>query len=96
MGAKTDATKGKAGRTLTESYDIKQRRAEYCSELHVGDYEEQIEDMIYKSIEPARLRSEVEWGLNHLRNGKSPGTDNISIEMWKASGEEGIIFLWKI
>ena len=55
----TDAAKGKAGRTLTESYDIKQRWAEYYSELHEGDYEEQMEEIIYKTIEPASLRLKV-------------------------------------
>jgi len=38
----------------------------------------------------------LEWALNHLRNGKSPGIDNIPIEVWKASGEEGILLLLKI
>ena len=93
---KTDATKDKAGRTLTESDDIKQRWAEYCSELYEGDDEEQTEEIIFESVEPAPHRSEVECALNHLRNVKSSGIDNISIEMWKASGEEGITLLWKI
>ena len=50
-----------------------------------------MEEITHESMEPAPLRSEVEWALNRLRNGKSPGTDNIPIEMWKASG-----LLWKI
>ena len=93
---KTDAIKDKMGRTLTESDDIKRLWAEYCSELYEGDDEEQMEEMIYESMEPAPLRSEVEWALKHLRNGKSPGIDNIPIEMWKASGKELITLLWKI
>ena len=32
-----------------------------------------MEQLIYESLEPAPLRSEVEWALNHLRKGKSPG-----------------------
>ena len=93
---KTDAIKDKMGRTLTESDDIKRRRAEYCSELYEGDDEEQMEEMIYERMEPAPLRSEVEWALKHLRDGESPGIDNIPIEMWKASEKEGITLLWKI
>ena len=49
--------------------------------------EKQMEEIIYESMEPAPLRSEVELALNHLSNGKSPGIDNILIEMWKASGK---------
>ena len=93
---KTDTVKDKAGRTLTESDDIKRRWAEYCSELYEGDYEEQMEEITHESMEPAPLRSEVEWALNHLSNGKLPGTDNIPIKRWKASGEEGVTLLWKI
>ena len=86
---KTDAIKHKTGRTLTESDNIKRRLAEYCLELYEGDDEEQMEEIIYESMEPAPLLSEVEWALNQLRSRKSPGIDNIPIEMWKASGEEG-------
>ena len=89
---KTDTIKHKTGRTLTESDNIKQRLAEYCLELYEGDDEEQMEGIIYESMEPAPLLSEEEWALNHLRNGKLPGIDNIPIEMWKANGEEGFFY----
>ena len=55
-----------------------------------------MEEIIFESMEPAPLQSEVEWALNHFRNGKSPGINNIPIEMWKASGEEEIKLLWKL
>ena len=41
--------------------------------------------------EPPPLRSEVEAALNQIGNGKSPGIDDIPAEMWKATGEEGLI-----
>ena len=72
---KTDAIKEKAGRTLTESDDIKRRWAEYCSEQYEGN----VEEILSERMEPVPLRSEVERALNHLRNGKSPGIDNIPI-----------------
>ena len=87
--ARTDAIEDKTGRTLTK------RQAEYCSELYMGNDEEQIEEMVCESMEPAPLRSEVEWASNHLRNEKSPGIDNILIEMQKARGEEGIRWFWE-
>ena len=34
------------------------------------------------------MRSEIAWAINELANGKSPGTDNIQIELIKAGGEE--------
>ena len=46
--------------------------------------------------EPPPLRSEVEWALGNIGNGKAPGMDDIPIELWKATGEEGVDILWRI
>ena len=46
--------------------------------------------------EPLPLRSEVEWALGNIGNGKAPGMDDIPIELWKAAGEEGVDILWRI
>ena len=74
---------------------ISAKVGKHCSEVYEGNDEEQMEEIIYEGVEPVPLRSEVEWASNHLRNGRSPRIDNIPIEMWKASGEEGIALLWK-
>ena len=36
------------------------------------------------------LKSEVEWAIKSLKDGKSPGCDKSQAEMIKASGLEGI------
>ena len=49
-----------------------------------------------ETLEPPILRSEVEWALTKIKNGKAPGIDDIPIEIWKASGKEGVDVLWKL
>ena len=36
------------------------------------------------------LKSEIEWAIKTLKDGKSPGCDNIQAEITKASGKEGL------
>ena len=47
-------------------------------------------------MRPPPLRSEVEWALGNIENGKAPGMDDIPIELWKAAGEAGVDILWRI
>ena len=51
---------------------------------------------IYTDTELEPLRSEVEWAINSLKDRKSPGCDEITAEMIKASGEAGITYYHKI
>ena len=91
---KTDVVNDKNGKTLTEEMDIKQRWAEYCRDLYSSREPGQRDNrQVEEDREPPPLRSEVEWSLNHIDNGKSPGMDNIPIEVWKATGEIGIDLL---
>ena len=34
--------------------------------------------------------------MKEIRNGKSPGFDDIPAELWKAAGEDGIKVMWKL
>ena len=47
-------------------------------------------------MEPPPLRSEVELAMKQLKDGKSPGYDNLTSEMWKATGEEGTDLMWRL
>ena len=40
--------------------------------------------------EPEPLIDEVRWGLKQISNGKSPGNDEVPIELIKEGGEESI------
>ena len=42
------------------------------------------------------LKSEVEWAINSLKDRKSPGCDEITAEMIKASGVAGINYYHEI
>ena len=84
--------KDEQGNNLTEERDIKNRWKEYVENLYMRN--NQIKDNFTKSIplenEPNILEEEVRLALKELANNKSPGVDNIPIELVKAAGENGI------
>ena len=85
--------KDAAGQTLTESEDILGRWREYCEDMYKADSEGGDEDDIVnigQEEEPEPLREEVEAAIKNLKDGKSPGCDNIQAELIKASGEAGV------
>ena len=84
------------GKTLTENEDIKDRWVQYCTKLFAT--QEQVDTQWEESnkMEPPPLRSEVELAMQQLKDGKSPGFDNLTSEMWKATGEEGIDLMWHL
>lgn len=86
--------KDKNGKTLTDAEDIAKRWKEYCENMYARDGDNNDppdmgnEDQDEDDLEP--LRDEVKWAINSLKDGKSPGCDNIQAEMIKAAEEEGI------
>ena len=84
--------KDKNGNTLTENQAIVDRWRRYCEGMYAQNDAEEVLDQIEPETEPQLppLRSEIEWAIKSLKEGKSPGCDNIQAEMLKASGEEGV------
>ena len=88
--------KDENGNTFTEFEKIADRWKRYCEEMYSDnqstDTAQHCEQEGAQEEEPMLppLRSEIEWAINSLKDGKSPGCDNIQAEMIKASGEEGI------
>ena len=84
--------KDEQGNNLTEERDIKTGLKEYVENLYMRN--NQIKDNFTKSIPlenvPNILDEEVRLALKELANNKSPGVDNIPIELVKAAGENGI------
>ena len=83
--------KNKEGEILTHPEDIQNRWIEYFGELYnvgaaVEDVEENIIDMEIAQEFPITLQ-EVKSALKSMKNNKSPGPDNIAIEV-KAGGEK--------
>ena len=50
----------------------------------------------YTDTELEPIGSEDEWAINSLKDRKSPGCDEITAEMIKASGEAGITYYHKM
>ena len=97
---RTDVINDTEGRALTDSVDILKRWEEYCGKPYKnqdGDNDNtRLDQTCEYDREPPPLRSEVEWALGNIGNGKAPGMDDIPIELWKAAGEEGVDILWRI
>ena len=47
--------------------------------------------LVSKVADPPPLRSKVEKTLHQMNNGKSPRTDDIQAELWKATEEGGML-----
>ena len=74
---RTDVTNDTEGRALTESVDILKRWEAYCGKLYKnqdGDNDNnRLDRRCDYDREPPPLRSEVEWALGNIGNGKAPG-----------------------
>ena len=87
--------KDEHGKTLTETHEILDRWKRYCEEMftdkqekHNHKAENSVSGSSEDDLEP--LESEVKWAIKNLKDGKSPGCDNIQAEMIRTSGEEGV------
>ena len=60
--------------------------------LDVSDAENEIE----VKLEPEPLLDEIRWALNNINDGKSPGCDDVPIELIKEGKENSILLYHKI
>ena len=81
-------------KTLLEEQQIAARWEEYIKELFEDD--QPLQEIILETAEtgPPILRSEVELAVRHMKQGKSPGPDEISTEMLLALEGVGIDLLF--
>ena len=84
------------GETLTETEKITDRWKRYCEEMY-SDNQPVNKDQSKKNNENLEdepclppLKSESEWAIKSLKDGKSPGCDNIQAKMIKANRGEGL------
>ena len=97
---KTVVIRDENGNVLTESRQILDRWKRYSENMFANTSEPKQtavdNNESYTDTELETLRSEVEWAINSLKDRKSPGCDEITAEMIKASGEAGITSYHKI
>ena len=82
--------KDEHGKTLKESEKIADRWKRYCEEMYSNgqtDKAQHTNKEAEANLPP--LKTEIEWAIKSLKDGKSPGYDIIQAEMIKASGEVG-------
>ena len=84
--------KNKQGDVLTENQEILGRWREYCSEMYHAPCDTDVSDNNdeVSEREPEPLPEEVRWALKQISNGKSPGCDDVPIELIKEGKEKSI------
>ena len=96
--------KNKQGEVLTENKEILDRWKEYCSEMYSAPQDSDTSDseISYVENEPEPLLEEIKWALEQISNGKSPGCDDIPIELIKEGKDSSlrlyhaiILKIWK-
>ena len=86
--------KNEDGNIITEEQEIKLRWQEYTEQLYQKDetITEEFQEVPIL-LEPEPLEEEVTAALKEIANNKSPGIDNIPIELIKQTGQQGISLL---
>ena len=84
--------KDKQGKVLTENNDILERWREYCSEMYCASLNSNASESLEfeGDLEPEPLLEEVRWAIDQISNGKSPGCDDVPIELVKEGKEQSI------
>ncbi|XP_014779078.1 uncharacterized protein LOC106875438 [Octopus bimaculoides] len=94
---RSDVINDKEGNILTEEENIKAKWMEYSTDLYRRRQEDRPAELAVaedRELEP--LKEEVRQALYHTKNGKSPGVDELPIEIWKVKGDIGIELLWSL
>ncbi len=94
---KLGAVKDPSGKVLTEEREVQDRWKQYTEGLYTRDpcMTEQC-NLQFSCSEPDILKSEVEWALKTTACKKSPGYDDVPIELIQECGEEGVNIMWKL
>ena len=82
--------KSKSGEIIIEKAQVLQILTEYIKELYEDDRHKE-NPWIKKDMQgPRILKAEIEKAINHMKNNKATGPDEIAVEQIKGLGEFGI------
>ncbi|KAL4098550.1 hypothetical protein QTP88_023137 [Uroleucon formosanum] len=84
---------------LTGDFRLKRsaiKDATNCQKLYTDPDEHSDNKNTYGKQEPGILSEEIEQAVSKLKNNKAPGSDEITAEMLKLSGDKGVKILWKL
>ena len=91
--------KSEEGLFLSENEEILQRWRRYFHELMNEENprcrRHEVQVAIDEEVENIR-REEVTKTLKKMKKGKAVGPDNISIEIWKSTGDSGVTYLMEL
>ena len=94
---RSGAIKSESGTVLNDIAATLERWKTYTENLYKKDEQLSRQPVTLEGKqEPSIMQSEVEVALREVANNKSPGWDNIPIEIWKCLGDKGIKTLTKI
>ena len=79
--------KDQDGTVITNKEQILERWASFYETLYSDNFVDSVIDVSGDEPVPLILKSELEYAIKNLKNGKSPGLDNIYSEYIKAGGE---------
>ena len=90
--------KDKKGTVLTENEKILDRWREYCSEMYSAPQNADVSESFTEEMEkePEPMLEEIRAALKQIGNGKSPGCDDVPIELVKEGKEKSILLYHKV
>ena len=94
-----DTVKDDDGTILCESREVKRRWQDYCTKLYQKNCDidgPQLPSFVDPKEEPPPLYSEVDKAVKELKNGKSPGVDEIVAELVKNCGDHIVAYFYKL
>ena len=90
--------KDKQGQVLKENKQILGRWQEYCSEMYMAPQTANTSYPEYSQMELEQepLLEEIRWAMKNIADGKSPGCDDVQIELIKEGKDASILLYHKL
>ena len=97
--SKLHIIKTDSGEVITDPDKIAEHQKKYCSDLYRDHNGATGISTLFESLaelEPPPLKLEIEWSLRQTNSSKSPGPDNVPIELIKGAGVAGLELMYRV